>query len=335
MNTLVTGCAGFIGFHLTKTLLDQGNEIIGIDNLNHYYDPSLKEKRLEQLQIHKNFTFLELDICDMESLGLSLTRFKVSRIIHLAAQAGVRHSISHPRDYLNNNIIGFFNILEYARLNSVEHLTYASTSSAYGANKKLPFAEKNHADHPIQFYAATKRANELMAHSYSCIYGLPTSGLRFFTVYGPWGRPDMALFKFTKNIIAGKEIEIFNYGKHIRDFTYVTDIANGIIAVDQNAPTGNLDWDPMNPDPSSSFAPFEIYNIGNSEPVELMTYVSLIEEFLGKKAKIKFLPIQQGDVEDTISDITKISKLGYQPVINVREGVKNFLDWYLAYYDSK
>jgi len=332
MNTLVTGCAGFIGFHLTKTLLDQGNEIIGIDNLNHYYDPSLKEKRLEQLQIHKNFTFLELDICDMESLGLSLTRFKVSRIIHLAAQAGVRHSISHPRDYLNNNIIGFFNILEYARLNSVEHLTYASTSSTYGANKKLPFAEKNHADHPIQFYAATKRANELMAHSYSCIYGLPTSGLRFFTVYGPWGRPDMALFKFTKNIISGKEIEIFNHGKHIRDFTYVADIVQGIIKVNNCIPSGNLNWDPLSPDPSSSFAPFEVYNIGNSEPVELMSYVSLIEEFLDKKALIKYLPLQQGDVEDTISDITKISTLGYQPLTNIRTGVKNFLDWYLEYH---
>jgi UDP-glucuronate 4-epimerase len=332
MNILVTGCAGFIGFHLTKTLLNQGVEIIGLDNLNNYYDPILKERRLEQLKAHKNFKFLKVDICDTESIEFNLRSFKVSQIIHLAAQAGVRHSISNPRDYLNNNIIGFFNILEYARANSVEHLTYASTSSTYGANRMLPFAEKNHADHPIQFYAATKRANELMAHSYSCIYGLPTSGLRFFTVYGPWGRPDMALFTFTKNILADKEIDIFNHGKHIRDFTYVDDIVDGIIKVSQNSPKGNKDWDPINPDPSSSFAPFEVYNIGNSEPVELMTYVSLIEEFLDKKAKLNFLPLQRGDVENTISDISKISHLGYQPTTNVRAGVKSFLDWYIDYH---
>ena len=332
MAILITGCAGFIGFHLAENLLKDGNKIIGIDNLNNYYDPTLKEARLKKLQSFKDFSFIKVDICNHEELELNLKPFRVNRIIHLAAQAGVRHSITNPRDYLTNNIIGFFNILEYSRLHSIEHLTYASTSSAYGANKKLPFVEKNHADHPIQFYAATKRANELMAHSYSCIYGLPTSGLRFFTVYGPWGRPDMALFKFTKNILAGKEIEIFNHGKHIRDFTYVEDIVDGIIRVNKNIPQENTNWDPLNPDPSSSFAPFEVYNLGNSKSVELMTYVSLIEEFLGKKAKINFLPLQQGDVENTISDISKISKLGYKPSTDVRTGVKNFLDWYLDYH---
>lgn len=332
MRILLTGCAGFIGFHAAKTLLDKGNEVVGVDNLNHYYDPALKESRLAQLISYKNFTYLKVDICDHEALNLCLKPFKINRVIHLAAQAGVRHSISNPRDYLNNNIVGFFNILEYSRSISAEHLTYASTSSAYGANTLLPFSETNHADHPIQFYAATKRSNELMAHSYSCIYGLPTSGLRFFTVYGPWGRPDMALFKFTKNIIAGEEIEIFNHGKHIRDFTFVEDIVDGITKVNNNPSTGNAEWDSLNPDPSSSFAPFEIYNLGNSEPVQLMTYVNMIEDYLGKKAQIKFLPLQQGDIENTISDISKVSKLGYLPATNVKEGVKKFLDWYVDYY---
>ena len=332
MKILVTGVAGFIGFHTAKSLLQNGEEICGIDSLNNYYDPALKEARLLELRKFKNFTFYQLDICNFESLQSGLKNFKFNKIIHLAAQAGVRHSISNPRDYLTNNIIGFFNILEFSRLNLIEHLTYASTSSAYGANRLLPFSEKNHADHPIQFYAATKRSNEIMAHSYSCIYGLPTSGLRFFTVYGPWGRPDMALFKFTKNVLSGEEIEIFNHGKHIRDFTYVEDIVQGIIKVNNNAPSGNLDWDALNPDPSSSFAPFEVYNLGNSQPVELMTYVSMIEEYLGKKAKINFLPLQQGDVENTVSDISKASKLGYLPVTDVKSGVKKFLDWYLEYY---
>jgi UDP-glucuronate 4-epimerase len=332
MKILVTGVAGFIGFHTAKSLLQNGEEICGIDSLNNYYDPALKEARLLELRKFKNFTFCQLDICNFESLQSGLKNFKLNKIIHLAAQAGVRHSISNPRDYLTNNIIGFFNILEFSRLNSIEHLTYASTSSAYGANKLLPFSEKNHADHPIQFYAATKRSNEIMAHSYSCIYGLPTSGLRFFTVYGPWGRPDMALFKFTKNILSGEEIEIFNHGKHIRDFTYVEDIVQGIIKINDNVPSGNLDWDALNPDPSSSFASFEVYNLGNSKPVELMTYVSTIEDYLGKKAKINFLPLQQGDVENTVSDISKASKLGYMPVTDVKSGVKKFLDWYLDYY---
>ncbi len=318
MNILVTGCAGFIGFHLTKTLLNQGVEIIGLDNLNNYYDPILKKRRLEQLQAHKNFKFLKVDICDTESIEFNLRSFKVSQIIHLAAQAGVRHSISNPRDYLNNNIIGFFNILEYARANSVEHLTYASTSSTYGANRMLPFAEKNHADHPIQFYAATKRANELMAHSYSCIYGLPTSGLRFFTVYGPWGRPDMALFKFTKNILKGKPIHVFNYGKHSRDFTYVDDIVDGIFKI------------LISKDKKISSS---VYNIGCGNKVPLSKYIKLIEKFLQKKSKKKLLPLQKGDVIQTHSDINLIKKdFKYIPKTKVENGVKKFIDWYISYY---
>ena len=334
MKYLVTGSAGFIGFHVSKSLLENGHEVLGIDNLNNYYDIKLKQARLSILQKFPGFFFCKNDICNTSEVEKIFSSHSPEHVIHLAAQAGVRNSISSPRDYLENNLIGFFNILDCARRFSVKHFVYASTSSVYGANELLPFAEINHADHPIQFYAATKRSNELMAHSYSAVFDMPTSGVRFFTVYGPWGRPDMALFKFTKNILNGEPINVFNHGNHMRDFTYVDDIVSGILTVSSHPAQSNPQWDPLRPDPSSSKAPFQIYNIGNSTPVNLMKYIEIIEGFLDKKAIINFEPMQQGDVKETISDISKISKLGYEPLTDIETGIKNFISWYKQYINE-
>jgi len=336
MNILVTGSAGFIGFHVVLRLLHEGYSVIGIDNMNDYYDVNIKKSRLKILKSKENFTFFNSNIENYDIFMHQLKGFEILGIIHLAAQAGVRHSIENPFVYANSNLLGFTSILEAARNFKVNNLVYASTSSVYGANENLPFAEKNIADHPIQFYAATKRANELMAHSYSSLFKIPSTGLRFFTVYGPWGRPDMALFKFTKNILADKEIEVFNHGKHLRDFTYIDDIVDGIIRAFKSPSQPADNWDPSNPSPNVSSAPFKIYNIGNSNPVALIDYISLIEKYLNKKAKIKYLPLQKGDVVSTKADIDSIaSDLGYSPTIDVKVGVKNFIDWYLDYYKEK
>jgi UDP-glucuronate 4-epimerase len=333
---LVTGAAGFIGFHVASKLLKEGYQVIGLDNLNSYYDVKLKKSRLEILSKSQNFTFLELHIHKYERLKEECSNFKIEKIVHLAAQAGVRYSIENPFAYAESNLVGFTSILELARLHEVKNLVYASTSSVYGANTNLPFSEKNIADHPIQFYAATKRANELMAHSYSSLFNLPTIGLRFFTVYGPWGRPDMALFKFTKKILADEPIDVFNHGNHIRDFTYVDDIVNGIILAMNSTETPTSKWDPSNPKPHNSIAPYRIYNIGNSQPVTLMEYINQIETFLGKKASINFLPLQKGDVVSTESDISLIHEdLGYMPTTSIEQGIHNFLEWYQDYYRGK
>ncbi|MDA8709805.1 NAD-dependent epimerase [Gammaproteobacteria bacterium] len=336
MHILVTGAAGFIGFHVASRLLNKGHAVIGIDNMNDYYDVRIKNSRLQILKSNNKFTSINCNIEDFDKLAKELNGFQVSGIIHLAAQAGVRYSIENPFAYANSNLLGFTSILEFARNFKVNHLVYASTSSVYGLNENLPFSEKNIADHPIQFYAATKRANELMAHSYSSLFKIPSTGLRFFTVYGPWGRPDMALFKFTKNILANKEIQVFNNGKHIRDFTYIDDIVDGILRAFNSPPNADQNWQPRHPSPDSSSAPFKIYNIGNSNPINLMEYINLIEEYLQKKAKIKYLPLQQGDVVRTQSDLSSInSSLGYSPKINVKVGVRNFIEWYLDYYKER
>ena len=333
MNVLVTGAAGFIGFHVSKKLLKDGYQVIGIDSINEYYDTSIKYSRLKILNEFSQFTFYKCNIENYDELRELLEGCNLSGIIHLAAQAGVRYSIENPFEYSRSNLAGFTSILEIARSFKINHLVYASTSSVYGANENLPFSERNIADHPIQFYAATKRANELMAHSYSALFQLPSTGLRFFTVYGPWGRPDMALFKFTKNILAGEEIEVFNNGNHIRDFTYIDDIVDGILRAFGSPATPNEAWDSQNPEPNSSFAPFKIYNIGNSKPIKLLQYIELIERKLNKKAKIKFFPLQPRDVVSTKSDISSLSaELGYNPTIDVKIGVSNFIDWYLEYY---
>lgn len=318
MKILVTGVAGFIGFHVANKLLDQDIKVIGIDNLNDYYDVNLKKSRLQQLNTHPNqtnFDFIKLDIADKDLMSQLFAQYSFDRVIHLAAQAGVRYSIENPHAYVQSNLVGFTNILEGCRNSKVQHLIYASSSSVYGGNKQLPFSESEPADSPISFYAATKRANELMAHSYTSLYGLHTSGLRFFTVYGPWGRPDMALFKFTKAILSDGEIDVFNYGKHLRDFTYIDDIVSGILKV---AETPN-NW--------------QIFNIGNNNPVKLERYISVIEKNLRKKARINFLPLQNGDVPDTYADVSKLqAATNYRPTTTVEDGIKKFLDWYMEYY---
>ena len=327
---LVTGCAGFIGYHLAKKLLSNSFYVVGIDNINSYYDVKLKETRLENLNTDPNFKFYKKDLSDESNIAFFSDNFDI--VINLAAQAGVRYSIDNPHSYTMSNLVGFANILEIAR-NTNSQLIYASTSSVYGANENQPFKEANIADHPIQYYAATKRANEIMAHSYSSMYEIKTIGLRFFTVYGPFGRPDMALFKFTKNILEGKPIQVFNNGQHVRDFTYVDDIANGIYAcIDYNF-HGHSNWSAKDPSPEISKAPFRVFNLGNSNPIKLLDYISIIEELLEKKAQIEFLPLQLGDVVSTESDISfAINELGYNPKTNVREGVSNFINWYKDYY---
>jgi UDP-glucuronate 4-epimerase len=330
---LVTGAAGFIGFHTTRCLLERGDEVTGLDNLNAYYDPGLKEARLEILQRHPGFRFLKIDITDREAMREAFEAGRFQRVVHLAAQAGVRYSIQNPHAYVQSNITGFLHVIEGCRQNGVEHLVYASTSSVYGANTQMPFSERQNTDHPLTLYAATKKANELMAHSYSSLYQLPTTGLRFFTVYGPWGRPDMALFLFTRNILAGKPIDVFNNGRHQRDFTYVDDIAEGVAAALDRVAAPNPAWNSEAPDPGTSFAPYRIYNIGNQKPVALLRYIEVLEQCLGRKAQRNLLPIQPGDVPDTWADTHALAQdAGYHPRTGLEEGVKHFVEWYLDYY---
>jgi UDP-glucuronate 4-epimerase len=333
MKILLTGAAGFIGFHTAHILLARGDEVVGLDNLNDYYEVTLKQARLAQLQKYPNFRFVKMDLADRGGIAALFKQEKFQRVINLAAQAGVRYSMHNPLAYIDSNIVGFANLLEGCRHNAVEHLVYASTSSVYGANTKMPFAVTQNVDHPLSFYAATKKANELMAHTYAHLYQLPVTGLRFFTVYGPWGRPDMALFLFTKNILAGKPIDVFNYGNHRRDFTYVADIANGVVRAMDRVAQPNPAWDSNNPDPSSSKAPYRLYNIGNNAPVELMTYIRTLEQCLGKKAELNLLPLQVGDVPDTYADVEALVRdVGYKPATPVELGIKHFVDWYRSYY---
>ena len=333
MKILVTGAAGFIGYHTAKALLDRGDEVVGLDNLNDYYDVRLKYARLDQIKARPGFTFVKLDLADREGMKELFSRERFDRVIHLAAQAGVRYSIQNPLAYVESNVVGTANVLEGCRHNGVGHLVYASTSSVYGANTKMPFSVHQNVDHPLSFYAATKKANELMAHTYAHLYSLPVTGLRFFTVYGPWGRPDMALFLFTRNILAGRPIDVFNYGHHRRDFTYVGDIAQGVVRACDRVATGNPAWNSDAPDPASSKAPYRLYNIGNNEPVELLTYIRTLEECLGKKAEMNLLPLQAGDVPDTWANIDELTRdVGYTPDTPVSVGIRNFVDWYLEYY---
>lgn len=338
MNVLVTGAAGFIGFHVAKQLIERGDQVVGIDNFNDYYDPKLKEARNQLLieiaqKEEGSYTSVRANIADNDAIKECFKTYQFDRVIHLAAQAGVRYSIENPHSYVESNIVGFTNILEACRHSQTPHLTYASTSSVYGANTTMPFSEKHNVDHPLQFYAATKRANELMAHSYSHLFNLPTTGLRFFTVYGPWGRPDMALFKFTRNIIEDKPIPVFNNGNHSRDFTFIDDITNGIILASDQIAKPDPNWSSDSPDPNSSNAPFRVFNIGNNSPVTLKDYISAIEKALDKKAILELLPLQPGDAPDTFADSSNLEKsVGYKPSYSVEEGVKQFVDWYRDFY---
>jgi UDP-glucuronate 4-epimerase len=333
MRVLVTGAAGFIGFHVASRLLARGDEVIGLDNLNPYYDPTLKQARLVILKKQLRFSFEKIDLADRASMEALFARGKIQRVVHLAAQAGVRYSIQNPHAYADSNLTGTLHVLEGCRRHGIEHLVFASTSSVYGANTKMPFSVHDNVDHPLSFYAATKKANELMAHTYASLYGLPVTGLRFFTVYGPWGRPDMALFIFTRNILAGRPIDVFNYGKHRRDFTYVDDIAGGVIASLDHIATPNESWDSNKPDPATSRAPYRLYNIGNNRPVELMQYIEVLEQCLGRKAEKNLLPLQAGDVPDTWADAEDLVRdVGYRPATPVEEGVRRFVEWYLGYY---
>ena len=333
MKILVTGAAGFIGFHTSKKLLDRGDTVVGLDNFNDYYDVALKEGRADMLADYDNFKLVRIDLADRGAMEALFAEEKFDKVINLAAQAGVRYSIENPHSYIDSNIVGFVNILEGCRHNDVKHLVYASSSSVYGANTTMPFSVHQNVDHPLALYGATKKANELMAHTYSNLYNLPTTGLRFFTVYGPYGRPDMALFLFTKNIIEGKKIDVFNFGKHRRDFTYIDDIVEGVVRTMDHTAEPNEDWDPANPDPGTSKAPYRLYNIGNQQPVELMDYIGAIEKTLGKKAEMNLLPLQPGDVPDTWADTESLANdVGYQPSTPIEVGVKNFVEWYLEFY---
>ena len=333
MKILVTGAAGFIGMHCAKTLLDRGDQVIGVDNLNDYYDVDLKEARLDQLTTHDNFKFIKCGIEEREASAAVFSQEKPDRVIHLAAQAGVRYSLTNPHAYIDANIMGFTNILEGCRHNGISHLVYASSSSVYGGNTSLPFSEHDNIDHPISLYAATKKTNELMAHTYSHLYGLPTTGLRFFTVYGPWGRPDMALFLFTKAILKGEAIPVFNNGQMVRDFTYIDDIVKGVIPVLDKPAAPNADFDPNLPDPATSAAPYRVFNIGNGSPVSLMDYIGALEQVLGIKATKKFLPMQPGDVPATSADTSELGAwVGFQPNTPVSIGVAKFVEWYRGFY---
>ncbi len=333
MKILVTGSAGFIGSAVTLQLLARGDEVVGIDNHNNYYDPAIKEARLLGFAEHPNYTHFRVDIANRQAIDEIFKAFKPQRVINLAAQAGVRYSIENPYAYMDSNILGFAHILEGCRHHGVDHLVYASSSSVYGANTKMPFSVHQNVDHPLSLYAASKKANELMAHTYSHLYGLPTTGLRFFTVYGPWGRPDMALFKFTKAILAGNSIQVFNFGKHRRDFTYVDDIVNGVIRVVDKPATPNLLWDGDLPDPGTSKAPWRVYNIGNNNPVELLDYIKALEAILGKKATLELLPLQPGDVPDTFANVDDlVSDFDFKPSTTIDEGIKRFVAWYRDYF---
>jgi UDP-glucuronate 4-epimerase len=333
MKHLVTGAAGFIGYHVSERLLERGDEVVGLDNLNDYYDPTLKRARLERLRRHPNFRFVELDISDREGMERLFTAERFPRVIHLAAQAGVRYSVSHPHAYVNSNVTGFLHVLEGARHHGAEHLTYASTSSVYGLNTAMPFSVHQNVDHPVSLYAATKKANELMAHSYSHLYGLPTTGLRFFTVYGPWGRPDMALFLFTKAILEGRPIEVFNHGKMQRDFTYVADIVEGVVRTSDRVASSNLSWSGDAPDSASSTAPYRVYNIGNNEPTPLLDLIASLEQHLGRTAEKVMVPMQMGDVPATWADVDAlVEDVGFHPGTPVDEGVGHFVAWYKEYF---
>ena len=333
MKILVTGVAGFIGAALTLRLLERGDEVVGIDNLNDYYDINLKLARLETINHYDKFKFIKIDISDKTAMEALFETEYFDKVMHLAAQAGVRYSISNPHAYIDSNIIGFMNVLEGCRHNKIQHLAYASSSSVYGANTKMPFSVHDNVDHPVSLYAASKKANELMAHTYSHLYKLPTTGLRFFTVYGPWGRPDMSLCKFTQNILEGKPIDVFNYGNHRRDFTYIDDIVEGVIRVIDNPAQENTKWDGNSPDPGTSLAPYRIYNIGNNNPVSLLSFIETLEKCLGKKAKKNLLPLQPGDVPDTYADVSDlVSNFGYKPNTLLEIGVRNFVEWYEKFY---
>lgn len=330
---LVTGAAGFIGFHLSKRFLDRGDQVIGIDNVNDYYDVSLKNARLEQLNGRENFTFHKMDLADRESLNGLFEKEQIDVVVNLAAQAGVRYSLTHPHTYVESNLVGFVNILEACRHCGVKNLVYASSSSVYGANTKMPFSVHDNVDHPLSLYAATKKANELMAHTYSHLYGLPTTGLRFFTVYGPWGRPDMALFLFTKAILEGRSIDVFNEGNMRRDFTYIDDIVEGIVRVSDRIPESNPKWTGDAPDPATSKAPYNVYNIGNNQPVELMHLIGVLEECLGRKAEKNMMPMQPGDVPATFADIDALADdVGFRPATSIEDGVARFVEWYRNYF---
>ncbi|MEP7044123.1 MAG: NAD-dependent epimerase [Dokdonella sp.] len=335
MRILVTGAAGFIGSNLSQRLLARGDEVFGYDNLNAYYDPTLKEARLARLTPHANFSFARASLEDRPALQQAFAEFKPQRVVNLAAQAGVRYSLENPYAYVEANLVGFINVLEACRHGKVEHLVYASSSSVYGANRKLPFSVRDSVDHPVSLYAATKKANELMAHTYSHLYQLPTTGLRFFTVYGPWGRPDMALFLFTRKILAGEPIEVFNHGRHTRDFTYIDDIVEGVIRTLDRVPAPDAGFDPLNPNAASSTAPYRVYNIGNHQPVELAHYIEVLEAKLNKKAEKILLPLQPGDVPDTYADVEELSRdTGYSPATTVETGIGRFVDWYRDFYKT-
>jgi len=333
MRILVTGTAGFIGNTLAIKLLERGDEVVGIDNLNDYYDVTLKQARLARIARHPKFTELRIDLEDRNAIEQAFAQHKPQRVVNLAAQAGVRYSIDNPHAYVESNVVGFLHILEGCRHHDVEHLVYASTSSVYGANTKMPFSVHHNVDHPMSLYAATKKANELMAHTYSSLYDLPTTGLRFFTVYGPWGRPDMALFKFTKAILEGKPIDVFNHGQHKRDFTYIDDIVKGVIRTMDKPATPNPQWHSDTPDSATSYAPYRLYNIGNNQPVELMRYIEVLEDCLGKKAEKNMLPLQDGDVPATYADIDDLVRdVGFKPAMPIETGIANFVAWYRDYY---
>lgn len=335
VKVLVTGAAGFIGFHLSQRLLTRGDEVVGLDNLNDYYDVFLKKDRLAQLQQRPGFSFYQLDLADSVGIAQLFAEQRFDVVVNLAAQAGVRYSIKNPHAYVNSNLVGFINILEGCRHSGVQHLVFASSSSVYGANTKMPFSVRDNVDHPVSLYAATKKANELMAHSYSHLYNLPTTGLRFFTVYGPWGRPDMALFLFTKAILAKQPIDVFNYGKMRRDFTYIDDIVEGVVRVMDKIPESNLAWSGDAPDPGTSKAPYKIYNIGNNQPVELMRFIEVLENCLGVKAQKNLLPLQPGDVPATYADVDDLVKdVGFKPSTPIEVGIQRFVAWYCSYYQK-
>jgi UDP-glucuronate 4-epimerase len=335
MKFLITGAAGFIGFHTSQYLLDRGDTVIGVDNINDYYDPSLKEARLSQLKDNDRFTFYKIDIIDKDAVNTIFETESPEHIIHLAAQAGVRYSIENPYAYIDSNITGFMNILEACRHNPIKHLVFASSSSVYGSNTNMPFSVNDNVDHPLSIYAATKKSNELMAHTYSNLFDIPVSGLRFFTVYGPWGRPDMALFIFTRKILNGEAIDVFNEGKHKRDFTYIDDIVEGVVRVSDNVATSNPEWNSDKPDPATSKAPYRLYNVGNNSPVELMYFIEQIEKNLNKKADKNYLPLQAGDVPATYANVDAlIDYVGYSPSTSIESGIENFIKWYKDYYKT-
>ena len=336
MKILVTGAAGFIGFHTSRKLLERGDEVVGLDNLNDYYDVTLKKARLEILEQYESFQFKLMDLADRAAIAELFESEGFERVVHLGAQAGVRYSIENPFAYVDSNVLGTLTILEGCRHNDVEHLVYASTSSVYGANTNMPFSVHQNVDHPLSLYAATKKSDELMAHTYASLYELPVTGLRFFTVYGPFGRPDMALFIFTKKILEGEPIDVFNFGNHRRDFTYVDDIVGGIVASLDHVAQSNADWSGASPDPGTSQAPYRLYNIGNQRPVDLMLYIELLEQCLGREAEKNLLPLQLGDVPDTWADVEDlVADVGYRPATPVEEGIKHFVEWYVEYYGVK